>query len=133
MDNRLSVDRSWLFEWYKQRGKQAPNQTLGLQNMPFSLVRFWRDQLTCSNSAFFEPKIHEIIQGSLFNLGISLIICREELTHDSNKKQMSDDELKNVVLNIWKNNSTQEKFVELEALMARRNVVKVWNLKLFWG
>jgi hypothetical protein len=48
-------DRSWIFEWYTQRGILAPNQNPELQNRPISLARFGRDQsIKCSDSTFFK-------------------------------------------------------------------------------
>ena len=107
-----------------------------------------------------------------FHLETSLILCREEIKSDTNKKAkryanfrttcktksrlnsieetignqfngeleatkmgskknsvapdfiISEEELKNEVFKIWNENGTKDKFVELEELMARRNVVK---------
>ena len=58
MDNRLSDDRSRIFEWYKQRGIIAPNQNPGLHNRPIILVIFGKDQPTkCSDSAIFNYSV----------------------------------------------------------------------------
>ena len=54
MDYRPSENRSWIFEWNKQRGILSLNQNPGLQNRPISLVKFRRNQpIKCSDFAFF--------------------------------------------------------------------------------
>ena len=55
MDYWASEDRSSMFKWYNQRRILSPNQNLGLQNRPISLVRFGRDQpIECSDYVFFK-------------------------------------------------------------------------------
>ena len=46
----VNTSRSWIFEWYKQRGILAPNQNHELQKTSISLLRF--GPIQWSDSAF---------------------------------------------------------------------------------